>query len=393
MRLPHVPFLRIVFYIILIGFISWLGITFFNLGRLAPLSQVSQPSQLAQAQPTTSASHIETTDKVPVVDSTPTIAPAQETQTIQQKIEAPAVSDTQPHVEPSATAQPSAYTYPPLSFDVIHTAALPAIVNIICLPPKGSDAHGATGTGIIIDSSGVVLTNAHVAQYFVLKDYPAPNSLSCILRTGSPARPAFTADVLYFPSAWAREHPHEYDSEFATGTGEHDWALLRITDMSKAYTPDTLPVITPDTRSTISTINDELLITGYPAGFLGSQSIAHDLWPVSTIATVQKLFTFATYSPDVFSVGGTIVAQGGISGSPAINAWGRLVGIAVTASEGATTDERDLRFVSLAYIDTDIQSQTGLTLAQFISSDLDDREENFYAAHKDELLQLLTQTQ
>jgi S1-C subfamily serine protease len=321
---------------------------------------------------------------VPVQPPAHTATPATNTS---KASDAP-VSESAP--QPSTPTKTPAYTYPPLSFDVVHTAALPTIVNIICLPTKGSGASGATGTGIIISADGVVLTNAHVAQYLVLKDYPTPNSVSCILRTGSPARPAFSAHILYFPSAWAREHPHEYDSEFATGTGEHDWALLRITDTTTAYHIGSLPFITPDTRSDVSTINNEVLVAGYPAGFLGSQSIAHDLWPVSTIATIRQLFTFGTNSPDVFGVGGTIVAQAGISGSPAINAWGRLVGIAVTASEGATTGDRDLRFLSLAYIDIDIQSQTGLTLAQFISGDLNDREENFYAAHKDELLQLLT---
>lgn len=394
MNLPKIPFLRVLFYVVIIAFLFWVGGVFFNLAQETPLQSQNTPPPDATAaivSTDTEQQALSEPAKEPVFLAEQPIATKSEPPIHQPATNTPSAT-VSAQSQMAATVVPVArYEYAPLSFEVIHTAAVPAIVNIICLPQKGSGRAGVTGTGIIIDPRGVVLTNAHVAQYIALKDYPTKDSLVCSLRTGSPARPAFNAEILYFPKAWAQEHSSEYDTEFATGTGEHDWALLHITETSPAHTPGKLPIIIPDTRVHAALPNDDLLVTGYPAGFLSSQTIAHDLWMVSTIATLKQLLTFAQYTPDVFSVGGTIVAQGGISGGPAINSWGRLVGIAVTASDGATTDERDLRFVSLSYIDADVQRETGLTLAQFIAGDPTERAAQFYDARKDELVRLLTQ--
>lgn len=378
-------------------FLLWVGGIFFNLAQDTPLqsftpntTQLAQSTNAPKKEVTPDASNSipqpEVTITHPEIRSTPNEPPLELLPTPQH---ANTASVTLEKPQPRAT-QP-AYNYPPLSLDVVHTATVPAIVNILCLPQRGSHRVGVTGTGILIDPRGIVLTNAHVAQYLVLKDYPTPNTLACALRTGSPARAHFYADVLFFPSDWAKANPKTYAGESATGTGEHDWALLYITESSKEYTIGTLPFITPDPRIGMALPGNEMLVAGYPASFLSSDTIAHDLWMVSTIATVRELFTFSDYTPDVFSVGGTIVAQGGISGGPAVNAWGRLIGIAVTASEGKTTDERDLRFVSLSHINTDIQHHTGLTLAEFIAGDTTERTNNFYQTQKDSLVQLLTQ--
>lgn len=393
MNLPKIPFLRIFFYIVIIGFLAWIGGIFFNLAQETPLQSrfVSPPAPIAVTEnPST-----EPAQEPVFLEPAESLAHSAEHETpLKPTVNEPIVSvsgaTTTAQNVAAAFVPTTRYGYPPLSFSIIHTAAVPAIVNIICLPQKDSNRGGVTGTGIIIDSGGIVLTNAHVAQYIALKDYPVTGALSCVLRTGSPARPAFNADVLYFPKTWAQEHGGEYDTEFAVGTGEHDWALLYITEASSAYTIGQLPTITPDARPLAALPNDELLIAGYPAGFLSSQTITKDLWMVSTIATIQQILTFTEHTPDVFSVGGTIVAQGGISGGPAINAWGRLVGIAVTTSEGETTDERDLRFLSLSHIDADVQRETGLALAQFIAGNPTERAKQFYEVHKDELIHLLT---
>src|SRR3989344_2950501 len=73
-----------------------------------------------------------------------------------------------------------------------------ALVNIICTAPQGSGIHSISASGIIVSPSGYVLTNAHVAEYFLLSG----RGISCTLRTGDPARVAYKAELAYLPAKW-----------------------------------------------------------------------------------------------------------------------------------------------------------------------------------------------
>ncbi len=52
-----------------------------------------------------------------------------------------------------------------------------ALVNIICYAPANGVLHSISGGGVMIDPRGIILTNAHVAQYFfsVIEIFPAPS--------------------------------------------------------------------------------------------------------------------------------------------------------------------------------------------------------------------------
>src|SRR3989338_2839263 len=73
-------------------------------------------------------------------------------------------------------------------FSTINQKTREALVNIFCVTKSGGIFKPASGSGIIIDKRGIILTNAHVAQYFLLKDYLEQNFIECIVRVGSPAR-------------------------------------------------------------------------------------------------------------------------------------------------------------------------------------------------------------
>jgi hypothetical protein len=101
---------------------------------------------------------------------------------------------------------------------------------------------------------------------------------------------------------------------------------------------------------------EHMLLAAYPAGFLSTQIIQKNLYVSSAVATVTQLFSFnTTNTVDLFSVGGTVVSQGGSSGGAAVRLTdGTLAGILVTATTGASTSERDLRALSLAHIDNNL---------------------------------------
>ena len=253
-----------------------------------------------------------------------------------------------------------------LSFGAVNARVQPALVNILCGSSGQGGIPGSTGSGVIIDPRGVILTNAHVAQYMLLQQHPDLR-ISCTIRTGAPAKNRYTADVLAFPEAWADAHVQDIQLEMPTGTGENDWALLYITGTTNGTPkPDVFPFVPFDTREAIARPNDPLLVAGYPAGFLGGATLQRNLFPASSVIAVQKVFTFESSLIDVLSLGGSVVAQGGSSGGAVVNAWGQLVGLIVTSSLGETTNERDLRALTLAHIDRSVTAHTGLSLHAFL---------------------------
>ncbi len=234
--------------------------------------------------------------------------------------------------------------------------------------PRGGTIKPISGSGILIDSRGIILTNAHVAQY-VLLSQSSKIDLTCTIRTGAPAKAMWTARVLYIPRSWVEEHVGDIRKSHPLGTGEHDYAFLYITgSVDGSSLPSSFPSLKVDTREAIGFIGDDVLVASYPAEFLGSAAVSN-LYPVTSITKIAKLLTFQTSTVDTLSIGGVIGAQSGSSGGAIINAWNRVVGLITTTSEGATTDERDLRGVTLSYIDRDLLKEAGYDVQMLLNGD------------------------
>lgn len=256
------------------------------------------------------------------------------------------------------------YPFLPLSGDALNTTARASLVNIICTITSDT-IHSVTGSGVVIDPRGIILTNAHVGQYVLLSE--VAKHISCVGRTGAPARPTWKLRVMYMPSTWINEHAADLRRERPTGTGEHDYALLLAEPLTTDSPPVVgLPSVAIDTREGIAYEGDEVLLAGYPAGFLGTFTAEHNLHPATTITQIGVFYTFTEKLVDLLSLGGVIVAQGGSSGGAVVNRWGRLVGLIATTSDGATTAERDLRAITLAHIDRSVREHTKRGLSDII---------------------------
>jgi S1-C subfamily serine protease len=302
-------------------------------------------------------------------------------QKVPQKSQKEAVADT-----PGAVRIQNPYPTSPLSFTDINTTARLSLVNIFCIPHGGS-LRPISGSGVIIDPRGVILTNAHVAQYVLLSETPKVN-LSCFVRTGSPALPQWIPEVLYIPPTWVATHASDITSAHPVGTGEHDYALLYIPgSIDGMPLPPSFPAVSPDTREAIAFVDDPVLAAGYPAEFAGG-SVQTNLFPVSSVTSVKQFFTFGSGTPDVISIGSVIEAQSGSSGGPVVNAWGRLVGIITTTSDGATTADRELRAITASYINHDLFAQSGLDLSAIPNGDLVAQTNDFTNHQAPALIQL-----
>jgi len=273
-------------------------------------------------------------------------------------------------------------------FAIINTNARKTIVNIFCTTKYG-ELSPISGTGVIINSDGLILTNAHIAQYFLLKDFREKGYLNCVARTGSPAYPKYNLELVYISQNWVKANKGLLKDQNPKGTGEDDFAFLKITGMIDSSNLPTLSYIEPNTNENIR-VSEPVLLASYPAGFLGGISIIQDLSLTSAVTNIQDVFTFKKDTIDVISVGGTVVSQKGSSGGLVVDKNTSLIGIITTSSDGNTTSSRGLNAITLAYINRTMESEMNMNLKKFLSIDHIVFAKNFETSKRIELTKLIT---
>lgn len=317
---------------------------------------------------------------------------------IEDDVSAP-VPPPPPPLPPAETPLPVPITQPPLnippilSFDTINENVRKALVNIFCTV-GGYHKYllPISGSGIIIDKRGVILTNAHIAQYLLLKDFPSPGFINCIVRTGSPAVATYGVTLMYLVPDWISANADALTVEKPTGTGEHDFALLFIDrSLTQNPLPSEFPSVELDTTEGALVRGNEVFVGGYAAGFLGGSTVQKELYAVSSISTISELYTFHESTLDVISLGGNILAQQGSSGGAVVSKNGKLIGMISTSSEGETTSERDLRAITLAHIERSLALHGQTSLEILLSGDLAAKTTVFQSETAPGLLEILSE--
>ena len=142
-----------------------------------------------------------------------------------------------------------------------------ALVNILCLS-QSPKVKSITGSGVIVDPRGVILTNAHVAQLFLLRDYPYPGTVKCTIRSGSPAKPMYEASLLYLPAIWIDQNKTVLTDVNPLGTGENDYSFLLINESLSGVMPTELPYLPMIIADGEVETGKTVVVAGYSAGFL-----------------------------------------------------------------------------------------------------------------------------
>ncbi len=312
---------------------------------------------------------------IPISTSTPTVMHVATTTPVKQPVSPVLVNKVIPKsVTQIVTPQKSipvtpVVAVPPPNFDAINIAARKALVNILCTTQTGGGLSPISGSGVVISPDGVIVTNAHVAQYFLLQNFNGQkNFVQCIVRTGSPAYPTYLAKLVYISPQWVMNNSTNLVEQDPTGTGEHDYAFLKIT-ASISGTPlgTSLSYLAVNVAKDVQ-VGDNILLASYPAGFLGGITIENDLNQSSAITQVSQVFTFDTNTTDLISVPGTVVSQKGSSGGAAVNAQSQLEGIISTATDTTTTSTRDLRAIRMDYINRDLSANASISLQTLITN-------------------------
>jgi len=367
--------------IILFGTICtvWvLGFYFDQSGQNAP------PDSLAYENTEFTEEIVSTTSPTEIVIETPTEKP----------IEKPAT--TTPTKKPEPIIETVIVVTPKIEipkkvvdFEKINRETRSSVVNILCTTGTGS-LSPISGTGILIHEDGIILTNAHIAQYLLLEDLYYDNFIQCVARTGSPAYPKYKLELAYISSDWIIENSTVIKDQNPLGTGEHDFAILRVTaNIDGTPVTENISHIKPDSRAVID-ISEPVVLVSYPAGFLGGQTIAQNLNLVSAITSIQDVFTYREGTIDLLAVGGTVVSQRGSSGGAVVDDTGELIGVISTSTDGDTTGERDLRAITVGYISRSLEKNIEMNLEQFLNGDVKAFAKKFQTEKAPALTKILT---
>ncbi len=336
-----------------------------------------------------------TTSQVVVVANKATSTPIIKTAVVKTIAKTPEKKvENKTPIQAPKTERPKATTtnktsLPTFDFETINKNAREAIINILCTT-KGNELSPISGTAIVVGQSGLILTNAHIGQYLLLKDYGQKDSVKCVARTGSPAYPRYNLELVYISPTWVSNNKTLLKERDPQGTGENDFAFLRITDnIDGSNLPAGFPFVPMNISENIN-VNEPVILISYPAGFLGGLSILQNLNVTSAITSIQEVFTFKENTIDLISVPGTVISQKGSSGGAVIDKYSTLIGLISTSSNGDSTSQRDLRAITVAYINRDLQKELGINLRQFVINDPAEFAKKFQEINAPGLTKLIT---
>ncbi len=240
---------------------------------------------------------------------------------------------------------------------------LKAVVNIYCVADPSAPFRGTSGSGVLFDERGLILTASHVAQLFLLEDYPKRDTVRCVIRTGGPAQDAYTAEVVYLSPSWVKDNARTLSQMNPKGNGQHDFAVLAITGSANAFPlPAKFPSISLSEAG--FKVGDRVAIGGYAAQFLGAEQIRSTLYPIVVFGDIEDQYTFGKQSVDVLSISGTAAAQGGASGGGVASPDSELLGLIANASVG----DMELNAITAAHIRSSFRADMRTDFDRYFSS-------------------------
>lgn len=344
------------------GFITFLISSILGVGATSTRVYIAPISTTTQIKSTFTSQTIQPTESNPVSTTT------KKTTQVKTKVSTTTKSSIKTEKPKQAEKGVDISKLPPPDFESINSYSRKAVVNILC-NTKGGELSPISGTGVIISPKGIVLTNAHIAQYFLLKDFREKDYVNCVIRVGSPAYPTYRAELMYISPTWISENRTLLKKVIQKGTGENDFAFLIITGkIDGSATEDNFPFIIPNIREVIQ-MDEPVLLVSYPAGFLGGASILQDLNITSSITKINELFTYKQDTIDLIDVGGTVISQKGSSGGAVVDYFVSLLGIISISSDERSTDKRVLRAITLAHINRKLQKEIGINIPGLLNQD------------------------
>ena len=239
----------------------------------------------------------------------------------------------------------------------ITNVASNAVINIMCLERNGTGLNIVTGSGVIINPNGTILTNGHVAQHLLNQDDP---NIDCEIKNPNHSKMRYRAVISYIPSIW--KSSGMFNLKY--GTGEDDYAFLSIVGPAPdGELPDSFPYIEISTDDDSLEVGNDIFMLGYPGKHTGVYSSDTNLQLVTDTSYITDVFTLNKFSKDIFSTGVSPVAMQGSSGGAVLDE-GKLIGIISTTNE-QESGGKILNAISLSYIKRDL-AEAGISINTFL---------------------------
>lgn len=293
----------------------------------------------------------------PPEDKKPTTA-TEVTTTIEATV--PTVKKTPAPVAQKPLEQPTQS-----EFDLTAATLRGALVNILCLSGR-QDIHSISGSGVIIDPRGIIVTNAHIAQHFLYMGYKSLE-VSCTIRAGSPARQKYQARLMYLPEAWALANKDILTTTNPKGSGEHDFAFLAITGSASIPLeplPETFPYIPFSTKDPSNGL--PAVVGAYAGEFVSTAQIQSSFYPTIVFGSIKEIATFVASTIDIIIIDGSAASQSGSSGGGVARTPGELFGVITTSTRESDTSKRSLGGITASYIRRSYLADTGTPFEEFI---------------------------
>jgi hypothetical protein len=238
-----------------------------------------------------------------------------------------------------------------------------SVINIFCVSTKGNMVSISTGSGVVISEKGIILTNAHVAENYLI-----PNR-DCVIRQGEIATDKYKASLIYINEDWLKKNASVLFSQSARGTGENDFAFLSINSKTDGTNLDSnIPHTNINTEAlTEQSSGNKILVAGYPAGTLGALSLRKYLNFVADVINITNVFTLGGNNVDVFETSISKVGQHGSSGGGIFNSSNNLIGLIVSVNDESGNSK--INALTTTYISRAINTETGKSLQDFINTD------------------------
>lgn len=254
-----------------------------------------------------------------------------------------------------------------------------ALVNIYCTYRTESSLKATTGTGFFVGKNGVILTNAHVAMFYLLEDLNGKGRTRCLIRSGDPATAKYYAELLYISPRWVSDNADVISSKNPTGTGERDFALLYVSESAKGeHLPTTFPALPVDTNLLDRLDRDnQVTVGGYPVTnpkTIGSTLILN---PAVATSSVTHIYTFGGKHGDLVALRGTNAGQHGMSGGPVVNEAGRTIGLISTKGDDEENGVGSLNAITISYIHRTLREETSFGFTESLNGNLPYRAQVF----------------
>lgn len=200
-----------------------------------------------------------------------------------------------------------------------------------------------------------------ILAVFVFVLFSAGSGVKCVARTGSPAQGSYGVALTYLSPAWVMSNSRNIVDPAPMGTGEHDVAVLVITDSRHTFPYVTLGNNFPQHEEPVA-------IVSYAAQYLDANELASALYPTIVLSHVKEILTFSeANTPDVLGFSGSVAAQEGASGGGVVDARGVLVGTVTTSSVTGPTQERFITAITAQYVRSEYALQTERELSSILS--------------------------